>query len=52
MMLKNVFPVTLLGLSALMTGCGGGGSGTPVAPTTLSGTAAAGAPIIDRKSVV
>lgn len=42
----NYIASALLGLSVITTGCGGGGGGGTAAPTTLSGTAAAGAPII------
>ncbi|MCW8909030.1 MAG: hypothetical protein OQK76_00265 [Gammaproteobacteria bacterium] len=47
----NYVASALLGLSVITTGCGGGGGGTPAAPTTLSGTAAAGAPLIGTVTV-
>lgn len=53
--LNYVFPALVMGLSVLAAGCGGsGGSGgaAPTAPaTTLSGTAAAGAPLIGSVTV-
>ncbi|MDH5611922.1 MAG: hypothetical protein OEY66_05645 [Gammaproteobacteria bacterium] len=52
MKFKYVAPAILMGLSALITGCsGGGGDSAVAAPKTLSGTAAAGAPIIGQVTV-